>query len=35
MVRDYQPGQTATIDYTDTAGQPHTATIVLASGPPA
>jgi S1-C subfamily serine protease len=35
MVRDYRPGQTAAIHYTDTTGQSHTATVVLASGPPA
>ena len=35
MVRDYRPGQTATIHYTGTTGQPHTATVALASGPPA
>jgi S1-C subfamily serine protease len=35
LVRDYRPGQTVSIDYTDTAGQPRTATIALVSGPPA
>jgi S1-C subfamily serine protease len=35
MVNDYRPGQTATIHYTDTTGQSRTATIALASGPPA
>jgi S1-C subfamily serine protease len=35
MVRDYRPGQAVTIYYTDTAGQQHSATVNLASGPPA
>jgi S1-C subfamily serine protease len=34
MVNDVKPGQTVTIQYTDTAGQQHTASLVLTSGPP-
>lgn len=35
MVTDLTPGQSATISYTTTNGQQHTATVTLASGPPA
>jgi S1-C subfamily serine protease len=35
MVNDARPGQTVTIQYADTAGQQHTASVVLTSGPPA
>jgi len=35
MVNDLKPGQTVTIQYTDTAGQPHTTNVALTSGPPA
>ena len=31
----FHPGQTATITWVDTLGKTHTATITLASGPPA
>jgi S1-C subfamily serine protease len=34
MVNDVRPGQTVTIQYTDTAGQQHTVSVVLTSGPP-
>lgn len=35
MVNDVKPGQTVTIQYTDSAGQSHTTSVVLTSGPPA
>jgi S1-C subfamily serine protease len=35
MVNDVKPGQTVTVQYTDTAGQQRTVTVVLTSGPPA
>jgi S1-C subfamily serine protease len=35
MVNDVRPGQTVTIQYTDTAGQSRTTSVVLTSGPPA
>jgi S1-C subfamily serine protease len=35
MVNDVRPGQTVAIQYTDTAGQQHTVSVVLTSGPPA
>ena len=34
MVNDVKPGQTVTVRYTDTAGQQHTVSVVLTSGPP-
>jgi S1-C subfamily serine protease len=35
LVNDFKPGQTVTIQYTGTAGQSQTTSVVLASGPPA
>lgn len=35
MVADVTPGQNVTVSYTTTSGQQHTATVTLASGPPA
>jgi S1-C subfamily serine protease len=35
LVNNFRPGQTVTIQYTDTAGQSHTTSVVLTSGPPA
>jgi hypothetical protein len=35
MVNDVRPGQTVSVQYTDTAGQQHTVSVVLTSGPPA
>ncbi len=35
MVTDLTPGQNATVSYTTASGQQHTATVNLASGPPA
>jgi S1-C subfamily serine protease len=35
LVNDFHPGQAVTIQYTDTAGQSHTTSVVLTSGPPA
>lgn len=35
LVNELRPGQTVTIQYTDTSGQTHTTSIVLTSGPPA
>jgi S1-C subfamily serine protease len=34
MVNDVKPGQTVTVQYTDTTGQQHTIRVVLTSGPP-
>jgi S1-C subfamily serine protease len=35
LVNELRPGQTVTIQYTDTSGQTHTTSVVLTSGPPA
>jgi S1-C subfamily serine protease len=35
MVTDLTPGQSVTVSYTSTSGQQHSATVTLASGPPA
>jgi S1-C subfamily serine protease len=35
MVNDVSPGQSVTVGYTTAAGQQHSVTVVLASGPPA
>ncbi len=35
LVNKFRPGQTVTIQYTDTSGQTHTTSVVLTSGPPA
>jgi S1-C subfamily serine protease len=35
LVNDFKPGQTVTVQYTDTAGQSQTTSVVLTSGPPA
>ena len=35
MVTDLSPGQSVTVSYAGASGQPHTATVNLASGPPA
>jgi S1-C subfamily serine protease len=34
MVNDVKPGQTVTVQYTDTAGRQHSVSVVLTSGPP-
>jgi S1-C subfamily serine protease len=35
MVNDARPGEQVTVQYTDTTGQQHSVSVVLASGPPA
>lgn len=35
MVNDVRPGQSVAVQYTDTAGQSHSVSVVLTSGPPA
>jgi S1-C subfamily serine protease len=35
MVNDVRPGERVTVQYTDTSGQQHSVSVVLASGPPA
>jgi hypothetical protein len=35
VVTDLTPGQSVTVSYTTASGQLHTATVNLASGPPA
>jgi S1-C subfamily serine protease len=35
LVNNFRPGQTVTIQYTDTSGQTHSTSVVLTSGPPA
>jgi S1-C subfamily serine protease len=35
MVNDVHPGQTISVQYTDTSGQQHTVSLVVTSGPPA
>jgi S1-C subfamily serine protease len=35
LVNNLRPGETVTIQYTDTAGQPHATSVALTSGPPA
>jgi S1-C subfamily serine protease len=35
LVNNLRPGETVTIQYTDTAGQPRTTSVALTSGPPA